>query len=90
MHLNFIFLLHTLLAASLALLFLLVPAHTASLLGVPSADMTSAAIDFARMYAVCMTSIAVVTYLARRNPSGHSRVCRAQQGADRVGKDNPA
>jgi FtsH-binding integral membrane protein len=73
MHLNLIFLIHTAFALLFAFGLLIDPVFLAGFMGVPSGHMTGAAKDFARLYAVCLVSIAVVTWLARDSPSKYAR-----------------
>lgn len=69
MQLNLVFLLHSLSALLYAFLLLLFPAWLASTLGIPAADVTPIAIDFARLYGVCCLGIAVITWLGRTTAS---------------------
>ena len=73
MQLNLLFLLHALSAALFGLVLLLVPGWFATQLGVPSADVTDIAVDFARLFSVCCFGIALLTWMTRASPSKYAR-----------------
>jgi hypothetical protein len=73
MHLNIVFVVHSFVAALSAFILLIVPKAFVVALGVPASDVTDIAIDFARLYSVCLVAIAILTWLARGSPSKYAR-----------------
>ena len=73
MQLNFVFVMHALLAAIFGLALLLVPQFLMQLLGVPTIDITDIARNLARLTGMYHIGVAILTTLGMNSPSQYAR-----------------